>query len=69
MGKTKQLNTRIPSELHDALEAIAAVEGQTVSDVAREAIAEHVERKRKDREWQERKRNWLERQQRILEDM
>lgn len=40
---------RLDPELAERLHAVAEVEGRSVSDVARQAIAELVERKRKDK--------------------
>jgi hypothetical protein len=46
---TKNMVLRLDPALAERLQLIAEVEGRTVSDVAREAIAELVERRRKDR--------------------
>jgi predicted DNA-binding protein len=42
---------RLDPELAERLYLVAEVEGRTVSDVAREAVAELVERRRKDRKF------------------
>jgi predicted transcriptional regulator len=42
---------RLDPELAERLHLVAEVEGRTVSDVARQAIAELVERRRKDRKF------------------
>jgi hypothetical protein len=46
---TKNMVLRLDPELAERLYLVAEVEGRTVSDVARQAIAELVERRRKDR--------------------
>ena len=45
---TKNMTLRLEPELAEQLEALATVEGRSVSDVIREAIAAHVDRRRKD---------------------
>ncbi len=47
--QTKNMVLRLDPSLAERLQLIAEVEGRTVSDVARQAIAELVERRRKDR--------------------
>ncbi|HEY7484193.1 MAG TPA: ribbon-helix-helix protein, CopG family [Streptosporangiaceae bacterium] len=47
--RTKNMVLRLDPELAERLSLVAEVEGRTVSDVARQAIAELVERRRKDR--------------------
>jgi hypothetical protein len=49
------------------LEAVARVEGISVSDAVREAISEHIDRKRKDKAFRERLRVVMERDREILE--
>lgn len=44
----KSMTLRLDRELSDRVKAVAEVEGHPVSDVIREAIAAHVERRRKD---------------------
>ena len=56
-GSTKNLLLRLDPTLADRLQTVAEVEGRTVSDVAREAIATLVEQRRSD-----------ERFRRLLED-
>ena len=48
----KALSLRLDPELAERVEAVAEVEGRSVSDVIREAIAAHVERRRKDPKFQ-----------------
>jgi predicted transcriptional regulator len=49
--ETKNLLLRLDPELSDDLRAVAEVEGRTVSDLAREAITEMVEKRRRDRKF------------------
>lgn len=49
MPETKNVLLRLDPELSDHLRAVADVEGRTVSDVAREAIAELIEKRRRDK--------------------
>ena len=46
---TKNILLRLDPELADRLRAVAEVEGRSVSDVAREAIAELVQNRRTDK--------------------
>ena len=47
-GSTKNLLLRLDHDLAGQLQTVAEVEGRTVSDVAREAIATLVEQRRRD---------------------
>ena len=49
MTDTKNVLLRLDPELAENLRAVAEVEGRTVSDVAREAIAELVDKRRRDK--------------------
>lgn len=48
-GSTKNLLLRLDPGLAGQLQTVAEVEGRTVSDVAREAIAALVEQRRRDK--------------------
>jgi predicted transcriptional regulator len=50
-GATKNILLRLEPELAERLQMIAEVEGRSVSDVAREAIAALVEGRRNDRQF------------------
>ena len=52
MGDTKDVLLRLDPDLAENLRVVAEVEGRTVSDVAREAIAELVDRRRRDKRFQ-----------------
>ena len=47
-GDTKSMTLRIDETLAERVRTIAEVEETTVSDVIRDALAEHVERRRSD---------------------
>ena len=51
-GDTKSMTLRIDETLAEKVRTIAEVEETTVSDVIREALAEYVERRRSDPEFQ-----------------
>lgn len=51
-GDTKSMTLRIDEALAEKVRTIAEVEETTVSDVIRDALAEHVERRRRDPEFQ-----------------
>ena len=61
------MTLRLTAEQADELEAVARVEGISVSAVVRDAIAEHIERRRKDKAFRERLRTVMERDREILE--
>ena len=50
-GATKNILLRLEPELAERLQLIAEIEGRSVSDVAREAIASLVEKRRSDRQF------------------
>ena len=57
---------RLDPELAERLQAVAEVEGRSVSDVAREAIAALVEQRRSDRRFGKLLEQSLERHERTL---
>lgn len=63
---TKNLTLRIDRTLADQARTVAEVEGSTVSDVIRDALALHIERRRSDPEFQALLRQSLERHQELL---
>lgn len=63
----KSMTLRLSVEQAEQLEAVARAEGISVSDAVREAIAEHIARKRKDKAFRERLRSVMERDREILE--
>ena len=67
MAKQKNMTLRLPASQADELEAVARADGISVSDAVREAITDHIERKRKDKAFRERLRTVMERDREILE--
>lgn len=67
MADRKSMTLRLSAEQADELEAVARAEGITVSDAVRDAISEHIERKRNDTAFRERLRAVMERDREILE--
>lgn len=63
---TKNLTLRIDRTLADQARTVADVEGSTMSDVIRDALTEHVERRRQDPEFQSLLQRNLERHQELL---
>lgn len=57
---------RLDPALAEPLQAVAEVEGRSVSDVVREAIAALVEQRRRDKKFQRLLEDNLDRHQRIL---
>ena len=66
MADTKNILLRLDPEVADQFQAVADVEGRSVSDVAREAISALVASRRKDRRFQRLLKDNLARQQRLL---
>lgn len=61
------MTLRLSPEQADELEAVARAEGMSVADAVRTAIAEHIQRKRKDKAFRERLQAVMERDREILE--
>ena len=67
MAHIKSMTLRMEEPLADKVQTIAEVEGTTVSDVIRDALAEHVERRRRDPEFQAMLKRNLQRHKELLE--
>jgi len=65
--QTKNMVLRLEPDLADLLAPVAEVEGRSVSDVAREAIADLVQARRKDKRFRRLLEDNLARHQRLLE--
>ena len=65
-GDTKSMTLRIDETLAERVRTIAEVEETTVSDVIRDALAEHVERRRSDPEFQTMLKRNLQRHEELL---
>jgi Arc/MetJ-type ribon-helix-helix transcriptional regulator len=66
-GSTKNLLLRLDPDLAERLQVVAEVEGRSVSDVVREAIARLVEQRRRDKRFLRLLDDNLARHQRALE--
>ena len=65
-GDTKSMTLRIDGNLAERVRTVAEVEETTVSDVIRDALAEHVERRRRDPEFQAMLKRNLRRHEELL---
>jgi predicted DNA-binding protein len=66
-GGTKNMVLRLEPRLAERLQAVAEVEGRSVSDVVREAIAALVEQRRSDRRFRRLLEENLARHRRMLD--
>ena len=66
MKPAKAMTIRLSAEQAEALETVANVEQRPVSEVIRAAIAEHIENRRKDPEFQDGLRARIDRARRFL---
>jgi predicted transcriptional regulator len=66
-AQTKNMVLRLDPDLAEMLAAVAEVEGRSVSDVAREAIAALVQARRKDKRFRRLLEENLARHQRLLD--
>jgi predicted transcriptional regulator len=66
MKPVKAMTIRLSAEQADALETVAAVESMPVSEVIRAAIAEHIDNRKNDPEFQDSLKDRLERAKRLL---
>ena len=62
----KAMTIRLSADQSEALDMVAAIDGQSVSQVIRAAIAEHIEERKSDAEFQENLRKRIRRTQQIL---
>jgi predicted transcriptional regulator len=65
-ARTKNMVLRLDPDLAELLAAVAEVEGRSVSDVAREAIAALVDARRRDKRFRRLLEDNLARHQRLL---
>jgi predicted transcriptional regulator len=64
---TKTMTLRLPPEQAADLETVARADNVHVSDAVRQAIAEHIERRRRDKEFQARLERLIEQNREALE--
>lgn len=63
------MTVRIPADQAAELEAVAEVDGVPVSEAIREAIAEHIEARRRDEAFRARLKASLERNRKVLQKL
>jgi len=66
-GMTKNMTVRLPEDLAADTEALARAEGLSVNETIRQALAEAVERRRKDPKFKARLRKIIEEDRELLE--
>lgn len=66
MAEIKNMTLRMDEALADSVQAIAEVEGSTVTDVIRTAISEHVDRRKVDPEFKKMLKRNMERHAQLL---
>jgi predicted transcriptional regulator len=64
----KAMTIRLSAEQADALETVASVEQRAISDVIRAAIAEHIEGRRRDPDFQRGLQARIDRASKLLGD-
>lgn len=66
MAQMKNMTLRMDESLADSVQAIAEVEGTTVTDVIRTALSEHVDRRKADPDFQKLLKRNMERHAQLL---
>ena len=66
MDPHKAMTIRLSADQADALDTVAAVDGQPISEVIRTAIAGHIEERKRDASFQDGLRQRIQRAQRML---
>jgi predicted transcriptional regulator len=67
VANTKSMTLRLDQDTALALQALAQVESIPIAEAARTAIEDHIERKRKDQAFQERRARLMEENRQILD--
>ena len=63
----KNMTLRLPPEQAAQLEAVARADGVSISDAVRDAITEHIDRRRQDEEFKARLQRVIEEDREVLE--
>lgn len=66
MKPAKAMTIRLSAEQAEALETVATVEDRAVAEVIRAAITAHIEKRRKDQDFQDSLNDRIERARRLL---
>jgi predicted transcriptional regulator len=65
--ETKAMTLRLSGELHERLAAMAEVEGEPIAEVVRRAVADHVDRRRRDPEFRAKLEATLRQHRRLID--
>lgn len=68
MKPAKAMTVRLSAEQAEELETVATVDNQPISEVIRAAIAEHIEERKRDAQFQDSLRDRIERARRMLSE-
>lgn len=66
MKPAKAMTIRLSADQAEALETVANIDDQPVAEVVRAAIAEHIEKRRRDRAFQDSLKDRLDRAKQLL---
>jgi predicted transcriptional regulator len=66
MKPSKSMTLRLSADQAEALETVATIDNQSIAEVIRAAIAEHVEKRRQDRAFQDGLKERIDRAKRML---
>lgn len=66
MKPAKAMTIRLSADQAEALETVATIDDQPVAEVVRAAIAEHIEKRRRDRNFQDSLKDRIERTKQLL---
>ena len=66
MKPAKSMTLRLSADQAEALETVATIDNQSIAEVIRAAIAEHVEKRRHDRAFQDGLKERIDRAKRML---
>lgn len=67
MKPAKAMTVRLSADQAEALETVATIDDQPVAEVVRAAIAEHIEKRRRDRNFQDSLKGRIERAKQLLD--
>ena len=68
MKPVKAMTIRLSAEQAEQLETVATVDEQPVAEVVRAAIAEHIQKRKKEADFQDSLKNRIARAQQLLSD-
>lgn len=68
MKQAKAMTIRLSADQAEQLETVASVEGKPVSEVIRAAISDHIQERKKDKNFQDGLKNRIVREQKFLKN-